>query len=270
MKYKMFVADYDGTLGHAPNVIQPETLQTVKEYISKGGRFLVCSGREQKSISDILKNYGIEGDVICCQGAVLSDIKTGEKKISGGVETNFALELIDELDRVGGGEAVMIVYETGLIINRLTEGAKLYIKHTSNATVVKENLQEFVKKDGGVIHKILLKTDLENCDRIIKHFQSLYPEDKLCANSGAPGLVELNNPEYIKGKTLLKYVTSLGIHPEEVLTVGDSTNDLSLMDFGFYGVAVGDGSEELKKKAKEVTVPYSQNPVAHLLKKYFL
>ena len=100
MKYKMFVADYDGTLGHAPNVIQPETLQTVKEYISKGGRFLVCSGREQKSISDILNNYGIEGDVICCQGAVLSDIKTGEKKISGGVETNFALKLIDELESI--------------------------------------------------------------------------------------------------------------------------------------------------------------------------
>ena len=32
MKYRLFVSDFDGTLGKAPDVIEPETVEAVKEY----------------------------------------------------------------------------------------------------------------------------------------------------------------------------------------------------------------------------------------------
>ena len=55
MKYKLFISDYDGTLGEAPaNDIDSETLNAINEYIEKGGIFVVCSGRETSSIMRIL------------------------------------------------------------------------------------------------------------------------------------------------------------------------------------------------------------------------
>jgi hydroxymethylpyrimidine pyrophosphatase-like HAD family hydrolase len=57
---------------------------------------------------------------------------------------------------------------------------------------------------------------------------------------------------------------------EEILTVGDSTNDIDLVKGPWYGVAVGDGKEALKAVAKEVTVPFEQKPVKVLLEKYCL
>ena len=59
MKYKLFISDYDGTLGVAPqNEIDAETLEAINKYVDRGGVFIVCSGRETSSITRILKKYG--------------------------------------------------------------------------------------------------------------------------------------------------------------------------------------------------------------------
>ena len=56
----------------------------------------------------------------------------------------------------------------------------------------------------------------------------------------------------------------------EVMTIGDSLNDMDLITCGAHGVCVGDGLPELKEKANEVTVPFKEKPVEYLLKKYCL
>ena len=52
MKYKLFIADYDGTLGGFEG-INSETVDAIKEYEKKGGKFAVCTGRMFKNIRDI-------------------------------------------------------------------------------------------------------------------------------------------------------------------------------------------------------------------------
>ena len=52
--------------------------------------------------------------------------------------------------------------------------------------------------------------------------------------------------------------------------MGDSTNDIELIKGEWHGVAVGDAREELKAVAKEITVPYSEQPIKYLLEKYCL
>ena len=61
-----------------------------------------------------------------------------------------------------------------------------------------------------------------------------------------------------------------GIPLKEVIAIGDSTNDLELVGGPWRGVAIGDGSEELKKVTDEVAVPYKSHPVKTILEKYCL
>ena len=44
-----------------------------------------------------------------------------------------------------------------------------------------------------------------------------------------------------------------GIKKEEVLTIGDQNNDIDLVECGGIGVAMGNGTEELKKCADYIT-----------------
>ena len=48
--------------------------------------------------------------------------------------------------------------------------------------------------------------------------------------------------------TVLRYARSLGYRPEETLCIGDSLNDLTMLDgrFGFYSGTVANGAPEVR------------------------
>ena len=99
MKYKLFISDYDGTLGVAPeNNIDSETLEAINKFIDKGGIFVVCSGRETHSITKILNKCAFKGLVASLQGAKINDIESGETIFAGGLSTEKALEAISAVE----------------------------------------------------------------------------------------------------------------------------------------------------------------------------
>jgi hydroxymethylpyrimidine pyrophosphatase-like HAD family hydrolase len=56
-----------------------------------------------------------------------------------------------------------------------------------------------------------------------------------------------------KGNTLLKAIKHFGLQPDQVLAIGDSLNDMTMVDgkMGFHGGCVGNGDELLKKAVIE-------------------
>lgn len=61
------------------------------------------------------------------------------------------------------------------------------------------------------------------------------------------------HPQTNKGNTLLRLSRTLGLKPEQVLAIGDSLNDLSMLDgrFGFRGGAVGNAAPRVKEIVQE-------------------
>ena len=100
MKYKLFISDYDGTLGEAPaNDIDSETVAAINKFIDKGGIFAVCSGRETSSITRILRAHGLKGLVVSFQGARITDLKSGEKLFEGGLDSDTAIKILKEFKK---------------------------------------------------------------------------------------------------------------------------------------------------------------------------
>jgi hydroxymethylpyrimidine pyrophosphatase-like HAD family hydrolase len=106
-------------------------------------------------------------------------------------------------------------------------------------------------------------------DSYVEKYSQILGEE-IIVNSGGAGLIEFINSKYNKGFAVEILSREFNIPFEKIIAVGDSTNDLPLMDKRWHSVAVGDGSNELKNRAKEITVPFSENPVKILLEKYCL
>ena len=55
-----------------------------------------------------------------------------------------------------------------------------------------------------------------------------------------------------KGSGIRRLADYLGIHPGEILAVGDNINDLDMFEAAGWSAAVGNAAEELKKRADYV------------------
>ncbi len=62
-----------------------------------------------------------------------------------------------------------------------------------------------------------------------------------------------------KGSSLLKLLAYLNVNHENVVTSGDSLNDLSLFQTGLKGIAVGNSEPKLIEKVKQLTNVYQSN-----------
>ena len=59
--------------------------------------------------------------------------------------------------------------------------------------------------------------------------------------------------------------SSLGVKREEVVAVGDSPNDIDMIEWAGLGVAMGNASEKVKSSANLVIKPASDHGLALLL-----
>ena len=268
MKYRLFLSDYDGTLGEASrNDIDAETLTAINKYIQKGGIFCVCSGRETSSITRILREQNLKGLVVSFQGARISDIESGERIFDGGLNSDKALALIQEM-RPWGFEPVVYI-DDDVYFEELTEYAKWYLKAIRlNGKIA--NAESLLKGLNGKVCKICWLGEEEKINKAAEQMNAKYQGKGAFFNSGAKFLLEAINPECSKGVAVRYLAEKYNIPLSQVITVGDSTNDIELVRGPWHGVAVGDGREELKAVAKEITVPFSEKPVKYLLEKYCL
>lgn len=292
MKYKMVVADFDGTLGTAPDHIEESTVEAILEYQKKGGLFVVCTGRMLSSIRPICLKYGLTGDVIATQGAIAADIATGKIFYASGIPAALAREVVTDLE--ASGEIVLVNVDDVLYYAEANVLTAMYEKNSGVRGRAVGPLSAFLAKNEKPVQKVMaiigagrvaaasekyaeqyagkcvVNTGFEP-DRLpaaIRAYSDKY-EGRLVVNSGFQCLMEIISPHCTKGDTVRAVAKRYGIEESDILTVGDSTNDLSLLSVG-HGVAVGDGSEALKAVAKEIAPQYSEKPVEYLLKKYCL
>lgn len=268
MKYKLFISDYDGTLGKAPkNDIDSETLEAINKFREKGGIFAVCSGRETASISKILKAHSLNGLVVSFQGARITDLSSGEKLFEGGLDSDTAIKILKEFKNAGLGP---VAYgDNGFFVEEITPYVKGY-ELATGLTAKVTDVFEVLKNQKNNVSKVCGLGAESLVDSAIISFNERYKGTNIKFNSGEKCLLEAINIECSKGKAVRFLSKYYGIPLSEVIAVGDSTNDIELLKGEWHGVAVGDGRDELKAVADEITVPFDENPIKYLLEKYCL
>ena len=267
MKYKLFISDYDGTLGVAPkNDIDSETLCAINKFVDKGGIFVVCSGRETSSITRILKESKLDkGLLVSFQGARITDLSTGKNLFDGGLDCQTAIEVLTAVESSG---LTPLAYANDTFFynefNPFIERYEKAIRLKGFTTDVKD----YVKENNIKTSKICWLGEDSLVNAVAEQMNEKFKDKGVKFNSGAKNLLEAISVNCSKGFAVRFLADYYGVPLSEVIAVGDSTNDIDLIKGEWYGVAVGDGRDELKAVADEITVPFDEKPVKTLLEKY--
>ncbi|MBQ1341216.1 MAG: HAD hydrolase family protein, partial [Erysipelotrichaceae bacterium] len=95
-------------------------------------------------------------------------------------------------------------------------------------------------------------------------------EKEFFFSSALPVNIEINNPKATKGQAIKRLAELYGFSLDEVMAIGDGDNDMTMLEAAGFFVAMGNGSDILKRKADAVTDTVENEGFAKAIYKYVL
>ncbi len=270
LKYPLIVTDFDGTLLRDDHTIAQETLDAIKRYQSLGGRFAICTGRTLSSILPIARGLGLKGLVACFQGSIVADIESGEIVEDGFIESSGAAKICRAMEEKNLHIHAYDTYE--YYSNMDDELLKKYEQIVGVKAKVETNqpLSALIEGSQMKIRKVLALMPPEEKKSVYEYLSSKLGEEYYVTYSSV-FLVEITNRNYSKATALERIAAYYDTTIEQTIAVGDSLNDLPMIERAGLGVAVKNADVLLHEKA-DLSLAYSnnENAIGHIIDEYAL
>ena len=268
MTYKLLVLDLDGTLMGPDLVISDGVKQAIRRAQECGVIVTVATGRVFNSAIGFTRELGIDAPIICYQGAQVRDPVSGEILNETPLPSPFAVEAIDMLEREG---LVPIAFRDGRtwttgpspeldLFLRYHPGGEEYVAFV-------DDLAHFAADSPPI--KLLFtdrpETLAERIQALAAHFT-----DRLAVVRSHIHFGEITAPGVTKGSALGALAAHLGISSDEVMAVGDQENDLPMLVWAGFGIAMGNAPASVQAVADAVVPSLSEDGVVYAIETYLL
>ena len=280
---KVIASDMDGTLLGEDHKIAPETFSAIKEACDAGIRFMICTGRNFPGAMNELEGADLTCDYIVGSGAEVRDPRQQVVR-STAISPRLCREIYETVRkypisvtfctdgddyRIGTEEEVeesLIRQIQAFHLNQCRDeirDTELYQRMKRNTRVI-SGIEELEKAGLPVYKLFLFSGDLEMLDKIRRELEK---NQEIAVSSSFENNLEITDVKAQKGPVLKEYIESLGYTMDEVMALGDSLNDYSMlsMDFGAT-VAMENAVPEIRRVAKYTTRSNVEFGVAYAIR----
>ena len=232
--------DLDRTILADNLEFSPAVVRAVGRLGEAGIAAIVATGRMFASARPYALQLGVTAPVICYQGALVADPRTGEWLLHRPMDVALAHEVIEAVDAAGFHMNVYVDDE--LYVEELNEEAITYATHARLEAHAVGDLLTWLDKP---TTKIVVVGDPQGLDRLQDKLRAAFDGRAFIAKS-LPIFLELALPGVSKGSALEFVCERLGIDPRTVVAFGDGANDVELLETAGLGVAVADADAALR------------------------
>lgn len=267
LNYPLILSDFDGTLVKEDGTIDLVTKSAITEYIQNGGTFGICTGRLLPGILPRAKELGLKGLLASFQGAVITEIETGNVLLEGYLSTDEAVEICKVLESM---DLHIHVYEFDkFYCNKDDWALKEYerIVGVKGIVYTEKPLSERIKEKNMKIVKVLTMVAPEDKMRVYEQANKLLG-DKYYVTYSAAFLVEVTQKKYSKATALEFMANYYGVPMEKTIAVGDALNDLPMIQRAGLGFAVENADEQLKKIVRVFPSTNEENAIGKIIEEY--
>lgn len=267
MAYKMIFSDMDGTLLKSVSEISEKNINTIKKAVDNGTEFIICTGRGVYGVERFLEQLqliGREGYVICQNGAAVYNLQNMELVL----RHNFsAKDLRPVIECARKKDIEIYLYDDRTFLAEAeTERTRKYCR------VMGADMR--ILPDGlsyeGYFTKCLLSASHEKLQELRQEVEPLV-KDKLNMFYSSSTYLEFVKKGVNKGHALEETAEKAGVPLSEVIAIGDSDNDLPMIQAAGLGVAVANAAEHVKQAADFVTHgTCEEDAVAEVIEKFIL
>ncbi|MEZ0537802.1 Cof-type HAD-IIB family hydrolase [Caldicellulosiruptoraceae bacterium PP1] len=267
--YKLVALDLDMTLLNKDKKISTENIKAVQEAYNNGIYIVLCSGRILKGVLHFAKLLSIDHPIIGCNGAIVKDIKHDKEIFFMGIDKNSCTDIFEICKK----EEIYFHYYTKntMIACELNYSAKFYFEKNKELPeedrveiIINDDIEYLYNNPEGVSKFVITDNDPEKVDYV----RSLIDKNvkDIETTKSDINILEVMKKGVNKRKGLEKLCNYLGINREEVVAIGDNENDIEMIEFAGFGVAMGNAIDELKEKADFITSNYWEDGVAEAIR----
>jgi Cof subfamily protein (haloacid dehalogenase superfamily) len=231
--------DLDRTILADTLEFSPATISAVRRLQGAGVEAIVATGRMFASARPYALQLGVTAPIICYQGALVADPRTGEWLLHRPMDVALAHEVIEAVDAAGFHMNVYV--DDRLYVEDLNEEAITYADHARLEAHPVGDLRAWLDRP---TTKIVVVGEAEALDRLQDRLRARFDGRAFIAKS-LPIFLELALPGVSKGSALEFVCGRLGIDPATVVAFGDGANDVELLEVAGLGVAVADADAAL-------------------------
>ena len=275
---KLVALDLDGTLFDNSSRISKRNLTAIRSITDKGIHVVISTGRPFEGIPfDQIKGTGINY-AITANGSGIYEISTGKCLYENAMDEelvtpilNFLLTRDIHMDAFIGGKGYTPIQcvETAQKLT-VPSSIKNYIITTRTRLV---NILQFIHENQLKVQKMTLNfypaADGTLIDReTVRKF--LVSNPSITTVCGGYNNLEFTRADANKGVGLRKLAEILGVNPDATMAIGDTENDLAIIEAAGIGVAMGNATDAVKARADYVTTTNTKDGVAAAIEHFIL
>ncbi|MCM3031002.1 Cof-type HAD-IIB family hydrolase [Niallia sp. MER 6] len=275
---KIIFMDIDGTLVNDHGIIPDSAKQAVRQARENGHLVFICTGRSKAELFPEILEVGFDGIIGAAGGYIEID---EEVLLHERVSTEDVEHLVAYFDE--HGIDYYLESNGGLFASK---NCKAHIrKIIDNFLMENPHAREEVEKGLQPFHDCLIEGENPIRDDINKisflgsdvpiseisrEFESKFTVISSTVPIFGENSGELSVPGIHKATAIEILINHLKIDKQNTFAYGDGLNDLEMLEYVQYGIAMGNAKEPVKLAADDITDTHDEHGIYNSFKKYGL
>ena len=270
-RIRLIALDMDGTTFNSRKEITNRTRRTIAEAVERGIQVFPATGRP--------KSY-LPQEIMSIPGVHYASTSNGASIIDMNKEAPLYEDLIpaermpDIIRRIKDLPVIIELFYKGAcycdrstlpVIEQILQ-ERPSVQNGQAPEIYEDGIFDRLLQDPFPVEKVhLIFSDLKIRKEIMDFYQK---ENILDVTSAFAENLELTSKTATKSNALLRLAGILGISQEETMAIGDSFNDLDMLEAAGTSVAMGNAEPEIKETANLITKTNDEDGVAWAIEKY--
>ncbi len=240
---RLITIDLDHTLLDHERHISDRNRRALHAAAEQGVTVAIATGRSHESAEVYARELGIDAPIISYNGAMIRRPGEAEPMRHLRLDADLAVEIVETLVH----DMIDFLYflDDRVYAAKFDRWARRYLARTGDRAIVAGDLRRMA---GARPTKLLLLGTPEQTRERYARFTEEYGDRVYCTIS-LPEYMEILDPGATKATALRWLADHLGVPIEQTMALGDSLNDLEMVEAAGMGVFMPCADEELRERA---------------------
>ena len=267
---KVVALDLDGTLTNSQKEITPATRAAIDQAREQDIKIVLASGRPHIGIHTVaealdVKNNG--GYILSFNGGKIVECKTGEVIYEKTIDSQCFEDICDCVNKFD--DVSPLTYDDEGIVTEHPD-AKYVLREAFNCTIPIRKVDSLYDEVRGKnIVKFMIVGEHEKLEPVREYLLSKYA-DKLSVYYSETYFLEIMAPNIAKDKSLAVLLEKFGTTKDHLMACGDGLNDLPMLKYAGFSVAMENACEQAKEVSDYITKSNDEDGVAYALHEFVL